>query len=372
MKILHLCNKVPFPGRDGSSLAMESLIRLEQKAGHHIHVLALNTDKHFVSNPVCSFPNVHFEYLPVRVSPSLWGLVRHLLHPSSYFAARFDHPEVRERVFQLAPWADRIVVDSLFMLVYRDSFGPTPWILRAHNMEHLIWERTLQSATLSPKKLFTRWQTARLKKWEMQALHGAKVWAISLEDAAFCHSAGAAHTRVIPCTFEIEGPWTYSGATNRGMYHLGALDWWPNIQGMRWYVEHVAPRVDHPLTVISKQWPTSLPKSVNLNHMQGLEGGFSFEAHGIFIAPILSGSGMRIKLLEAMARGKAIVTTSIGVEGLENAPGISIANSPEAFAQAIKKLIADEAFRHECGERAMKHARSTFADEVFIEELRNL
>ena len=58
MKILHLCNKTPFPGRDGSSIAMESLIRLEALANHDIHVIALNTNKHWVKNPKSSNPSV--------------------------------------------------------------------------------------------------------------------------------------------------------------------------------------------------------------------------------------------------------------------------------------------------------------------------
>ncbi len=139
MKILHLCNKVPYPGRDGSSLAMEALIRLEIKAGHEVHVLALNTDKHFVSHPKAP-AGIRFEAPAVRVSPSLRGLIGHLLHPASYyFAARFDHATVRHRISVLAAEVDLIVVDSLFMAVYRMAFGQTPYILRAHSNEHQIW-----------------------------------------------------------------------------------------------------------------------------------------------------------------------------------------------------------------------------------------
>lgn len=71
MNILHLCNKVPFPGRDGSSIAMESLINLEVLAGHTVHVVALNTNKHKVTKPTSSIASVNFDFFDVNLSPSL-------------------------------------------------------------------------------------------------------------------------------------------------------------------------------------------------------------------------------------------------------------------------------------------------------------
>ena len=371
MKILHLCNKVPFPGRDGSSLAMESLIRLELKAGHQVHVLALNTDKHFVERPKPPV-GISFEAIPVRVSPSLTGLMHHLLHPASYFASRFDHWEVRERIAQLASAVDLVVVDSLFMAVYQKAFGKTPWVLRAHNVEHQIWERTLEGMRIGPRKVFTAWQTARLKRWEITTLQGADVWAISDEDARNLLHLGAKRSETLPCTYDPMGPWTSSGAEGTGIYHLGALDWLPNVQGLQWYLQEVLPLLDVPITVISKKWPKGIELPGNVTHLKHLEDGFDFNSHGIFIAPILSGSGMRIKLLEAMVRGKAIVTTSIGAEGLKNAPGIAIADQPKDFAWAIQRLLEEDEFRKHQGLAAQAHARATFADDAFVQMLQTL
>jgi polysaccharide biosynthesis protein PslH len=372
MKILHLCNKVPFPGRDGSSLAMEALIRLEEKAGHEVHVLALNTDKHFVQDPHCPYPGVQLEALPVHVSPNLKGFMRDILHSSSFFASRFYHEEVSIRIAALSREVDLVVLDSLFMAVYKESLGTTPWILRAHNVEHQIWERTLTSSAFGLRKLFTVWQTQKLKQWELGIFREAQVWAISEEDGHYILENGAKTVWTLPCTYQKNGPWKDSGARGAAIYHLGAMDWLPNIQGMQWYLKEVHPLVMAPVTVISKTWPKNLSLPAGIHHLSRLEDGFSFEEHGIFIAPILSGSGMRIKLLEAMVRGKAIVTTSIGAEGLKSAPGILIADNPEDFSQAIHRLLYDATFREEQGRLAMHHARTTFADEVYVEALKNL
>ena len=83
MNILHLCNKVPFPGRDGSSIAMESLINLEVLAGHNVHVVALNTDKHRVAKPASSIACVNFDFFDVNISPSLFYFLKHCFDKSS-------------------------------------------------------------------------------------------------------------------------------------------------------------------------------------------------------------------------------------------------------------------------------------------------
>ncbi|MDG1252581.1 MAG: glycosyltransferase [Schleiferiaceae bacterium] len=371
MKILHLCNKVPFPGRDGSSLAMEALIRLEVKAGHSVHVLALNTDKHYVHHPQAHFGST-LECVKVRISPSLLGFMRQVSHPASYFASRFDHASVRNRIQVLAPEVDLVVVDSLFMALYLECLGGTPWVLRAHNVEHQIWQRALSQIPFGLKKIFTAWQTMRLKRWELAIIKSARIWAISFEDSSLLLQLGAAESQTIPCTFDAFGPWSDSGAKGSGIYHLGALDWLPNVQGLQWYVEEVHPISAQEIIVISKKWPSQLVRPEKINHLARLEDGFDFESHGIFIAPILSGSGMRVKLLEAMVRGKAIVTTSIGAAGLKDAPGVLIADRPEEFAEAIRRLVDNTEFRQSQGRAARAHALATFADEVFVNDMRSL
>jgi len=369
MRILHLCNKVPFPGRDGSSLAMEALIRLEVAAGYKVTVCALNSDKHFVANPT---PPEGIELVSFRatISPRWYSAWRQLWHPASFFAARFEHESVRKEVRSRAKMVDLIVVDSLFMGLYVNEFGQTPWVLRTHNVEFQIWNRTLKHMRWSPKKWFVEWQSRRLEIWERQMIQGRHVWAISEEDAEEMRSIGAKSTTVFPCTFDHHNQWHESGASGKGIYHLGALDWLPNVQGLKWYIEEVHPLVNDEVTVISKTWPSGLERPDSILHESDLQGRFSFSDHGIFIAPILSGSGMRIKLLEAMARGKAIVTTQIGAEGLYGAQGVLAVDSPEEFAEAINQCICDDQFRIHQGKASRAHAVAKFADQNFVESMR--
>lgn len=365
MRILHLCNKVPFPGRDGSSLAMESLIRLEASLGHQVHVVALNTEKHWIEQPVSPIQGVTLEAVAASTKPSVGTALANLFSTQSYYASRFWTPEVSEVVRTRAQTADVVVFDSLFMAVYLDEVGSVPTVLRAHNVEHAIWMRGLSDEPWF-RRGYVALQAKRLKIWESQVAQRVdRIWTISPEDARWFHDFGPAHT--LACTYDpVHGSWTESGASKPSAYHLGALDWTPNVRGMKWFLDLVAPRLKHAkVDVYSRQWPFgSTPHCVNYRADQP-----NFSDYGIFIAPIRSGSGMRIKLLEAMARGKAIVTTTLGAEGLNavHASHLLLADSPSDFAAALDELHCNTALRTELGAAAALHARTQFSDQSAVE-----
>ena len=360
MRILHLCNKVPFPGRDGSSLAMESLIRLEASLGHTVHVVALNTEKHWVEHPASPIQGVTLEAVAASTKPSVRTALANLFSRESYYASRFWTPEVSAVIAERAQRADVVVLDSIFMAVYLDELGSVPTILRAHNVEHAIWMRGLRDEPWF-RRAYVALQAKRLQIWESQvAQRVVRIWAISPEDAAWFRRFGPVHT--LPCTYDPQhGTWTETGAAEPTAYHLGALDWSPNVRGMKWFLEEVAPLLHHAeVDVYSRQWPFgSAPKGVRYRADQP-----NFAEYGIFIAPIRSGSGMRIKLLEAMARGKAIVTTPLGAEGLNAIHGthLLLAETPSEFAAAMDELHQSAELRSKLGSAAALHAQARFSD----------
>jgi len=383
MNILHICNKVPFPGRDGSSIAMESLIRLEALAGHRVIVLALNTDKHFVNNP--SVPaelksQVEIHSLFIKIKPGIKSLLSNWGREESYFASRFYLPEmaalvrkfIQEKKFEL------VVFDSLFSTVYFEDAVGVPRILRAHNVEHIIWERHLQVMNNGAKKIFVNKHTDKLKEWESNIVSKMDgIWAISEDDKRII-SAYTQEDKIkyLPCTFDASKQWGFSGAESSNSYHLGAMDWAPNIRGMEWFLKDVWPKVkteDRPeFSVVSRVKPATFSE-----YLQGIDWITErveenwFSAQGILVAPLLSGSGMRIKLLEGMARGKAILTTSIGAEGLGAIHGkhIHLEDTAAGFATALLKLTSDSTYRIGLGEEARKLALSRFADEAYTPQI---
>ena len=145
---------------------------------------------------------------------------------------------------------------------------------------------------------------------------------------------------------------------------------------MSWFVKSVIPKISDKIqiTVYSNIWPESIDQHETINWNNSSTRDIPFQDYGIFIAPLLSGSGMRIKLLEAMSRGKAIVTTTIGAEGLlcKNKMHLYIADTAEEFANAISELYNDSNYRCQMGARAREHALNNFSDELFVKKMKNI
>ncbi|MCF8213459.1 MAG: glycosyltransferase [Cryomorphaceae bacterium] len=370
MRILHLCNKVPFPGRDGSSLAMEALIRIEASLGHEVQVVALNTDKHWVPNPSSPIAGASLEAIDLKTAPRWNTAMANLFDRQSYYASRFWSAEAAKLIERLAADCDLVVFDSLFMAVYLPHIGDKPSVLRAHNVEHSIWQRGLSEEPIL-RRLYVSLQAKRLKRWEQEvSAQVSRIWTISNEDELWFAQVRPGAVQCLPCSVDfVHGSWEQSGASPAAAYHLGAMDWTPNIRGMQWFIDEVAPKLKNAeLEVFSKHWPFEGSTGSVKHQTHDLD----FQKFGVFVAPIRSGSGMRIKLLEAMARGKAIVTTSLGAEGLKAQHDVHllIADSSEDFAAALDLLCSDLELRSRIGNAAAAHARQTFSDETVALQLR--
>ncbi|MBK7964297.1 MAG: glycosyltransferase [Bacteroidetes bacterium] len=135
------------------------------------------------------------------------------------------------------------------------------------------------------------------------------------------------------------------------VFHIGAMDWLPNIEGIEWFFEKVWPIVKAKfpaaqLALAGKKMPESIKayqsNSIEVNDF--VTDNIAFIGNGgIMIVPLFSGSGMRVKIVEGMAMQKAIVTTSIGAEGIAGVDGrdFLIGNTAEEFASNILKLLED-------------------------------
>ncbi|PHX83382.1 MAG: hypothetical protein CK537_06120 [Flavobacteriales bacterium] len=348
---------------------MEALIRIEASLGHEVQVLALNTDKHWVQHPYSPIAGASLEAIDLQTAPRWTTALANLFERQSYYASRFWSAEAARRIEILAVTCDLVVFDSLFMAVYLPHIGNKPSVLRAHNVEHSIWQRGLSEEPIL-RRFYVSLQAKRLERWEHTvSAQVSRIWTISNEDQLWFTLAHPGSVQCLPCSVDfLHGSWEQSGASPALAYHLGAMDWTPNIRGMRWFIDEVEPKLKHAgLEVFSKHWPFEASKSRVKHQTHDLD----FQKFGVFVAPIRSGSGMRIKLLEAMARGKAILTTSLGAEGLKAQHNVHflVADSAEDFAAALDLLCGNLELRNRIGNAAALHARQTFSDEAVALEL---
>lgn len=387
-KILLLSNKVPFPPRDGSTIAMASHIRGLLANEAEVTVLALNTVKHRVSELPANTPaGVKWEIIDCDTTPNIPGLLWNtLFSKESYMVSRFNRNDVRQKLESILKQSafDLVILEGLFMTPYIETINSfnIPVYLRAHNVEHQIWNRQIEQESSSLRKAILSIQNKRLKSFEERMTHAVDgVIAITEVDAEWYRTLLAKDkVYVMPTGID---PSIYPNFESKSpdVFHLGAMDWIPNVDGIEWFAKDVWPEVLKCNAQTSFHLGGRDSEKLNLHDPSRgffVEGKVEdaskfYEKHGIFVVPLRAGSGMRIKVLEAMAYGKAIVGTSIGIEGIPFENGVHglIANSESEFADAIAKLLRSPELRAELGQNARRLIHSEFNESQLAKELLN-
>jgi polysaccharide biosynthesis protein PslH len=391
MKILQLTNKVPFPPRDGGAIASLTLARELARAGHEVVVLAMNTSKHFVregqSEGKPSEP-IRWEIVPVNTEIT-WpkALTNLLFSRLPYNAVRFISGEYRKKLLDLLAEGnfDFIILDNLYTGLYINdirSVSKTPVILRAHNIEHEIWARTARSS-LGLKRLYLTILARRIRRFELSLInkYDALVPITSRDAGHFRNFGNRKPCHVLPTGMDL--PTAVPGETvpvRISVAHLGALDWLPNQNGIRWFIRQVWPMVRKALPhlefhLAGRNAPPRFESQVSapgvVFHGEIADAAAFIREHPIFIVPVFSGSGMRIKLLDYMAAGRATITTTIGAEGIpvEHGKEAFITDRPDEFASYLIELAKDPGLCRETGTNAAVFIKNNFDNQVLIGQL---
>jgi glycosyltransferase involved in cell wall biosynthesis len=163
------------------------------------------------------------------------------------------------------------------------------------------------------------------------------------------------------------------------IFHLGSMDWMPNTEGVQWFMEKAWPLIhqrvpDARLYLAGRNMPKSFESYTSPNvSVEGTveDAGAFMRDKDIMIVPLLSGSGMRVKIVEGMAYGKTIVSTSTGAEGIacRDNENILIADNPEAFAACIADCAGNRQRIHDIGTRARMLAETTYSNHRIAEAL---
>lgn len=384
LRILVLTLRVPYPPHDGGALAAHQTLQQLQALGHHVTLAALNTSKH-PANPADVAHLVQAAHATavdtaLRPLPALANLVASRL---PYNVARFDvpahHQLLRGLAHDLKPHL--VHLEGVHLATYLPTLQRAhraPAVLRAHNVEHTLWARLAAAETNAPKRAYYRLLARRMRRFELGALpHMAGLAAIAPQDAeAFRNLGYHGPMAVIPAGVELPPLPPQAQPRSTDPCFLGSLEWFPNQQGLRWFIEEVWPRVlaQRPgarFHVAGRNPPTHWPlwqaPGVVLHGAVPSAADF-WQAHGPAAIPLLAGSGMRLKLVEALAQGKAVVSTRQGAEGVAVQDGthLLLADEPAAFAQALLRLMDDDALR----QRLQTNGRALVAQHYALPKLR--
>lgn len=390
MKILFLTNKVPYPPKDGGSIASFGMMKAFADAGHQVTVLAMNTLKHHVTPyDIPEEIKAHITFLLVEVPAAIkpGALIRNLLFSSlPYNAERFIDKLFSSKLEKLLSvlHVDVIQLEGLYLYPYIPVIRKNSRALiayRSHNIEHEIWERTiLQSKGI--RKLYLKILTFRLKKFEESAINQYDLLVpITKRDNEKLRQMGNTKPSIsIPAGFDTEEVRTVFTNFKMNLFFIGALDWSPNQEGLIWFIEKCWPYIQEkrPNTILkiagrnAPDWMIEKFKVKNIEYLGEIEDAQKFIAqNGIMIAPVLSGSGMRVKIIEGMLNQKSIVTTSIGCEGINvvNEEHLFIANNETDFSNYILKLLANRPKVEETGIKAYKFVKEEYDNRFLINKL---
>ena len=363
MNILILTNKMPYPPRDGGSIATLNMIRGLFDAGNRITCLALNTNKH--AFPVKEIPSelaeaIHFIGVDCDSSIRPFRLLGNLLFSKEpYIAKRFDIKAFRTALFTLLEQEsfDIIQLEGPYPGQYLDLIrkkSTARIALRAHNVEHLIWERKALNEKSIFRKGYLNNMVKRLKRFELELARAVDILVpISQQDAAYFVEQDLEKPLItIQAAFQIDDYPLAELPDESSIFFIGALDWLPNQEGLSWFLQHVFDRLltelpDLKFHVAGRNAPARFERKLrhpNIVYHGEVEHAIDFvQSYRIMVAPLLSGSGIRIKILESMALGRPVITTTAGIEGIPaiNYQHVVVEDDPDLFCAKLINLLRD-------------------------------
>lgn len=290
---------------------------------------------------------------------------RYVFDPAPYGVAKYRSAAFRERLAALLRTGrfDVVVCDFLVPIVNMPERLPCPGILFTHNVEAEIWRRHAANATGSTTRRLLTQQWRRMLRFEGEALSRFDlVLAVSEADRATFNrlypDAVREPIHVVQTGVDTEyfspgnGPAKAGHYAHRHLVFTGSMDWLPNEDAMRYFVSQILPRIreQEPSATLSIVGRAPTPAVNRLGEQAGIEVTGSVDdvrpymaAGAVYIVPLRIGGGTRLKIFEAMAMGKAVVSTSVGAEGLpvRNGEEILLANDPASFANAVVRMMRD-------------------------------
>ena len=303
---------------------------------------------------------------------------RQLFSLKPYAITKYCRPEVSLRLRQLL----QVEKYDLILCDFLCAAGVIPWDLRCpkvlftHNVEALIWRRHFRLAR-NPGWKAVCWREYKTMARAERHYLGLADHVLTVSDTDRNHFAqfiNASRMNVISTGVDVDyyGP-TSEPVEPNTLVFTGAMDWMPNEDGMFHFLEKILPRIRARIPEISL-WIVGRQPSRRLQELAARTPGVCVTGTvedirpyvhraAVYVVPLLVGSGTRLKIFEAMAMGKAVVSTSLGAEGLPVRDGenVILADEPGSFANAVVRLLQSSELRNNLGRAAREFVEHKYS-----------
>ena len=381
MRVLQICHKPPLPSIDGGCIAINNISNGLINEVENVKILTISTVKHpfdvkYYTKDFIDKSSIESVFIDTKVN--IVDAFSNLVTYDSYNISRFFSPDFNSLIIKTlkANTYDIVLLESLFTTPYIEtvkSFSAAKIILRSHNLEYIIWKRLSKESANPAKKVYLKLLSNQLKKYELDVLQSIDgIATISKKDKdKYIELKCPVPVKTIPFGIDTSKYKPIKKDNeNLKFFHIGAMDWKPNLEAISWLLNDIWPKIleqipNAELHLAGKNMPDWIFnkdfKNV-FNHKEIEDASKFINNNDIMLVPLLSAGGIRVKIIEGMAYGKTIVSTTIGAEGLkyENLKNIIIADSPEEFSEAALKLFKNSYNKNEIGQNSREHVVKSY------------
>jgi sugar transferase (PEP-CTERM/EpsH1 system associated) len=380
VRILWLKTELLHPVDKGGKIRTYNMLK-ELKREHHVTYLTLDDGSGSAADRAQASEYCH-ELLCVphrqreKFTPGFYlELLLNLVSPRPYATKKYESAGMSRKIAELERKNsfDLLVCDFLAPAANVPRALSSPMVLFQHNVEAMIWKRHYEVQTNPIKKTYLYGQWRKMHRFEQQMCRRFdSVIAVSADDRdQMKREYGAEAVFDVPTGVDTEF-FKPSGAVTtkpHSMVFTGSMDWLPNEDAIRYFMREIMPLIknrlpDATLTVVGRNPPAALVDLSKEDSSLIITGRVDdvrpyMQSAAAYIVPLRIGGGTRLKIFEAMAMEKAVVSTTVGAEGLPLTDSVELllADEAETFADAVVKVLTDSSYADELGQRAALNVR---------------
>jgi len=391
-RLLFLSQTLPYPPDGGVNIRTYHVLRLlaqefaisalcfyrrQDRASREAVEAGLAGLRTFVRADAFPIPQEHAPWRRV------WDHARSVIHRRAYTVYAYESSGFRARLDGLLASRsfDVVHVDSLDLSAYLPALAGLPIVCTHHNVESVLLRRRAERERAPWRRAYLAWQAGLVERVErMWCERVALNVAVSRSDREeLGRIAPRATVTVVPNGVDVSTFEPAPGADD-GIVFVGGANWFPNRDALEYFCRDILPLVRARCGSVSVRWVGRCSerdaKTFGERHGVALTGYVAdvrpyVRDAACYVVPLRVGGGTRLKILDAWAMGKAVVSTSIGCEGLTAVDGVNILvrDTAAGFAEAVRTVLADEAFRAHLGGNGRRTVEGAYDWNVIGREL---